>query len=179
MQKLGVLATLLTVSLTLSSNSLQLQECCRNTIRFASGFIDDRLMIPHINGKDTFMYTFEGLPDWMTVEGSSIAGVPPPGLNGIFDIKVNYKGVTGKSSSVFSLIVGQQKSSQIPSNHSKINFFADYVSRRGAGFNFMAIFPNTDNNPENSKISLASGQPATKPTVERLAELPRPSKITV
>lgn len=114
------------------------------------------------------MYSFEGVPDWMTIEGPSIAGVPPPGLVGIFDIKVNYEGLSGKNSSVFSLIVGKQKGSQIPSDYPKINFFADYVSRIGAGFNFMAIYPNVENNSENSKKNLSSSQSATKATIDRV-----------
>lgn len=71
-----LLVTLLAAALSQTPNEIRVMTCCKNTIRFYPGFIDNKTHLPYINPKLNYTYTFSGLPDWLVANGSVLSGTP-------------------------------------------------------------------------------------------------------
>ena len=140
-----VLLLLLSVVLSDPTNIVRLQQCCRNTIRFASGFIEPKTQLPYVNNNNNFTYKFVGVPNWMTVSGSTLSGQPIPGLVGSFNVNVSYfQNDTKLGETSFALVAGLtplQKKLEVVTDPSQIYFLQDLVTAPGTGFNFIAIYP--------------------------------------
>lgn len=152
-----VLVLLLAAVLADPLNVVRLQQCCRNTIRFTSGFVDKSTQFAHVNESSGFTYKFSGVPGWLTVDGNSLVGQPPVGLVGSFNINVTCsKGDVNQGDTSFAVVLGLspiQKRLEPATAPNQIEFFQDYMASPSRGINFIALYPRAPEPNDNKKVS--------------------------
>lgn len=98
--RLLIFAALLAVTLSsqvYQATRLVLDRNLKNTLRFVVGAMDSRNSAVGIL-KESYSYSFKGLPSFLRVNGEVVEGVVPANCNGDFSVTIVYRSASTKHS---------------------------------------------------------------------------------